>query len=120
MQLQKFIICTFKNPDGSTYEGAAITEEAYNSESFRRNFELKIKKARLVSFDSPDYLKLSGLTREEVDSLRPKPQVIVPKTIEKPFEFPSLDKLDKEDISKPKLPQAKEVKKRGRKPKTAV
>ena len=101
MGLQKFIVCTLKNPDGSTYEGAAITEEAYNSEAFRKNFELKIKKARMVSFDSEEYLKLTGLTREQVDMLKPKPVPTIVKKVEKPFDFTKI-----EDTSKVESPVA--------------
>lgn len=118
MILQKFIICTFKNPDNSTYEGAAITEESYNSASFRANFELKIKKARLVGFDTEEYRELSGLTKEQVDQLKPKPVEVKTNAKVEAFKFPTIANL--ENNSTPKLPQVKEVKKRGRKPKTAA
>jgi len=118
MQLQKFIICTFKNPDGSTYEGSAITEESYNSESFRKNYELKIKKARLVAFDSEEYRKLSGLTKEQIDLLKPKPIELKKEVKVEAFKFPTIQNL--ENNSAPKLPPAKEVKKRGRKPAVKV
>ena len=108
--LQKFIVCTLKYPQGTpwagqTYEGSPITEQVYNDINFQKNFQLLIKKARVVSYDSDEYLRITGLTREQVDALKPKPVAPVKvKEPEKPFVFPKLEEL--ENTSKVEKPVA--------------